>query len=116
MNLTPEEQLTLRRMCQEITYKPRPMDEQPCEQPTLGGKLWCEDWEFIEVLKFFFLGRETYYAELPPRRLRGNAHFSHEKVESRALGLWILSGENVNKLVEIIRSKRADNCAASRVG
>lgn len=116
MNLTPEAQLKLRRMCQEITYKPRPMAEQPCEQPTISGKLWCEDWELIEVLKFFFLGKDTYYAEAPPRRLRGNAHFNHEKVERRALGLWTLSEGNVDKLVELIRSKRADNCAASRVG
>ena len=104
MTLTAEANLTLRRFCQEITYKPRPLDAQNCDRS--GVHIWCEDWEMIEITKYLFLGAETYFAELPPRRLRNNPLWSKEAVKDKAEKLLHSSNNDIKAIVELMRSLR----------
>lgn len=111
MSLKETEKLALRRFCQEISYRPRFAESQPHERA--NGCFWCQDWEIIEVLKFFFLGEEIYFVEAPPRRLRNNPLWSKEKVKTRALELYETFGGNIEAMIENLRSLR--NGTASRI-
>jgi hypothetical protein len=104
MNLTETQNHELRIFCQEITYKPRMLDAQPCERS--GAHIWCEDWKIIEILKFLFLGEDCYMRELPPRRLRNNPLWSKEAIKKEAVQMWADFGGNVNDIVGYLRSKR----------
>jgi hypothetical protein len=46
--------------------------------------IFLEDWCAIELLKYFYIGRERYLTEPIPRRLEGNSSFSVEKVANYA--------------------------------
>ena len=104
--LTSEQNLALRRFCQEITYRPRPLDQQPSERK--GLYIWCEDWEMIEVVKYLFLGAETYFKETPPRRLRGNPLWSKEEIKDKAERLLHSSKRDISAIIELMRSIRND--------
>ena len=69
--------------------------------------MWCEDWEMIEILKYLFLGEETYFKELPPRRLRNNPLWSKEAVKATVERLWTEFGGNVDDIIGRMRSARA---------
>lgn len=69
--------------------------------------MWCEDWEMIEILKYLFLGEETYFAEAPPRRLRNNPLWSKDAVKAKAQELWAQFGGNVEDIIGRMRSARA---------
>ena len=109
MSLSAEDNLILRRACQEITYKPRAIEDQPHKRD--GIYLWCEDWEMIEILKYMFLGATTYFAEMPPRRLRNNPLFSKEAIKDKAERLMHSSNRDYTAITELIRSIRNDRTA-----
>lgn len=74
--------LILKNFCQKIIEKPRPIDAQPHARQ--GGFLWCDDWRIIEILKYFFNGREMYISDPPPNRLKGNPMFSKDIIMAQA--------------------------------
>lgn len=102
--LNYDECLALRRFCQEITYKPRPLDEQPCARQ--GVYIFCEDWEMIEITKFFFLGEETYFSEVTPRRLKNNPLFDKDIIKQKAQALFNHNNGNVEAIIEYLRGER----------
>ena len=101
----PQEILALKRFCQEITYRPRSLDSQPTERQDKA--LWCEDWLFIEMLKYWFLGESTYFAEAPPRRLRNNPLWSKDAVKASAEAIWADFSGNVNEIISYLRKARS---------
>lgn len=103
-----EETIKLKRFCQEIINKPRPMEDQPHARE--GVFLWCEDWEIIEILKYFFNGKEGYFGDPPPNRLKNNPLWSKEKIEEKALNL-MEAYKDADGIIEYFRANRA-----SRVG
>lgn len=104
MHLSDAEMLSLRRFCQEITYRPRSLDSQPCQRE--GKSIWCEDWEMIEVLKYLFLGAQTYFAELPPRRLRNNPLWSKESIQAKAEKMYEDFGGDIDAMIGRMRGAR----------
>lgn len=78
MKLMDKDMIRLRNYCQVIISQPRALDAQPSVRE--GVHLWCEDWELIEILKFMFLGKETYLIEPPPNRLKNNPLWSKENI------------------------------------
>ena len=105
MTFTPAELIKLKRFCQEIISSPRPLDDQPSQKS--GIYLWCEDWEIIEILKYFFLGREVYYLDPPPNRLKNNPLFSKDEIEKKAGGFMHQSADEV---IEKLKNKRCVKC------
>lgn len=79
---TPEDILNLRIYCQSITRAPRHMEEQL--HTRAGVYLWCEDWLIIELCKYLFHGKETYYGDPPPNRLKNNPLFSKDAIAGEA--------------------------------
>lgn len=103
--------LLLKRFLQEIIGRPRPMEVQPSVRE--GIYLWCEDWEIIEILKYLFHGKEVYYGDPPPNRLKNNPLWSKEEIEKKAEQLKE-KYQNAARIIEALSSQR--NAAASRVG
>lgn len=108
--MTREDYLKYKNYCQEIINKPRPMDDQP--HARTGAFMWCEDWELIEILKYFFLGHDTYMAESPPRRLQNNMLWAKADIASKAEELKAVF-KTADKIIEMLRKRR--NEIASRI-
>lgn len=106
MKVDREAYLKLKIFCQEITGRPRRMEDQPSERS--GAFLWCEDWEMIEILKYLFLGHETYMSEAPPRRLRVNPLWAKEQIAAKAEELVTVLG-SADKIIEHLKEKRLGN-------
>lgn len=104
MKFTENEIIKLRRFCQAIINNPRPFDNQPSQRD--GIYLWCEDWEIIEVLKFMFLGREIYYADPPPNRLKNNHLWSQDEISRKAEDLMDRY-RNVDNIIEFLKTERS---------
>ena len=68
--LNDQDILKIKRYCQEIINRPRPIEDQAHRKQ--GGCLWCRDWEIIELTKYLFNGRSAYFGDPPPNRLKNN--------------------------------------------
>ena len=85
MHITPADNLKYRLYIQEVINRPRAMDQQPAT--VSNGSIWCEDWEIIEIIKYLFNGREIYYLDPPPNRLKNNPLWSRQDIECKAEAL-----------------------------
>lgn len=103
-----EDQLVFMNYAQKLIEKPRYMDEQPCQRQ--GQFMWCDDWEIIELLKYFFNGHDGYLGDPPPNRLVGNPFFSKENIVQRAKGI-IDELKTPTAIVEYFIKRREDNHA-----
>ena len=82
MTFSDKDIIKLKRFTESIIADPRPLDKQSCVSK--NGKLWCEDWEIIEICKYIFNGKSMYYGDPPPNRLKNNDLWSKEKIEEQA--------------------------------
>jgi hypothetical protein len=103
--MTDQERRTLKEYCQHIIERPRPIWAQP--NITQDGRVWCEDWEIIEILKYFFNGKDMYYDDPPPNRLKNNPLWSKQDIERRALELRDLCAGSVDKIIEHLTERRS---------
>src|SRR3990167_2994132 len=86
MNLSSEEILSFKLLCQRVIEKPLMLEEQKHIKD--GGKMWCVDWEIIELCKFFFNGETGYLGDPPPYRLRNNPLWNQPHIVSKAKELF----------------------------
>ena len=77
-----EDIVLLKNYCQSVIYTPRGFDKQLFVRE--GSYIWCDDWRIIEILKYFFNGREMYLADPPPNRLKNNPLWSKNLIMSQA--------------------------------
>lgn len=103
--LNPKEVIALKEYLQRIIGRPIAFDKQK----TIYGKsklpLWCEEWELIEMVKYLFQGKELYYRDPPPNRLKNSTLWSKEAIEEKVekeLG----NMETVNQMIEYFENKR----------
>jgi hypothetical protein len=107
--MTDQERRTLKEYCQKIIENPRPIWAQP--NIAQDGRMWCEDWEIIEILKYFFNGKDMYYDDPPPNRLKNNPLWSKQDIERRALELRDLCARSVDKIIEHLTERRSHAAA-----
>jgi len=103
MVLSDREKLDFKLFCQQIITKPRVIDEQPHKRE--GIYLWCEDWRMIELCKYFFNGRDMYYEDPPPNRLKNNPLWSKDEIATQAEKLFADFG-SVDKIIEYLKQER----------
>lgn len=108
-NFSKEDILKLRNFLQEIIRDPIPLDDQ--KKWILNGKMYCQEWEMIEILKCLFHGEETYLGDPPPNRLKNNALFDQSFViqKSRALKETFKTAEAI---ISELRKLRGTFCGA----
>ncbi len=95
--------LALKTYCQSVINLPRPIDDQPHTRE--GVFLWCEDWEIIEICKYLFHGRDVYYGDPPPNRLRFNPLWSKDDVSKKAEAL-ISDYKTVANIIDFLKKRR----------
>jgi hypothetical protein len=100
---SPEEILALKEFCQRIINRPRPIDDQPHKRE--GIFVWCEDWEMIEICKYLFNGREAYYGDPPPNRLKFNPLWSKDKIAESAETLT-RTFNSVKEIIDVLEERR----------
>ena len=99
-----EDILKIKTFCQEITSKPQAIDAQP--HTRAGDKVWCRDWEIIEICKYLFHGRGLYMGDPLPNRLRNNPLWNQEDIACTAEGL-IKEFQTADAIVAHLRERRA---------
>lgn len=80
---TDKEIIALKNFTQKIIESPYPINEERQWVKRNNGHIWCEDWETIEILKYLFNGREMYYGDPPPNRLKNNPLWSKDEIAKR---------------------------------
>jgi hypothetical protein len=98
-----KEILELKQYTQSIINKPRPIDAQPHERR--DDKIFCEDWEIIEICKYIFNGASEYKQDPPPNRLKNNPLWSKEDIIRKAEALIAEVG-SMDKIIQIFKQKR----------
>lgn len=73
---------SLQEFCQQIIFRPIPLDAQITIRD--GDKIWCQDWETIEICKCLFHGEDVYRADPPPNRLKNNPLWSKDAIIQKA--------------------------------
>lgn len=73
---------SLQEFCQQIIFRPIPLDEQVTIRD--GEKIWCQDWEIIELCKCLWHGEEVYRGDPPPNRLKNNPLWSKDVIVEKA--------------------------------
>lgn len=97
------DRLAFKNFCQSITDNPRPIESQ--FNVRQDGFLWCDDWEIIELCKYFFNGHEGYLGDPPPNRLKKNPLWSKEKIVSFATALKD-EFQTTEAIIEHLRKRR----------
>ena len=82
MKFEKPELLEIMEFCQKVIEKPRMMEDQPHKRE--GVYLWCEDWKIIEICKYIINGREMYYNDPPPHRLKNNPLWSKDDIAQKS--------------------------------
>jgi len=77
------ENIKLQEYLQDIIGKPTPFSKQKSMFGTLGNCLWCDEWELIEMIKYLFNGKEVYYRDPAPNRLKNSPFWSKEAIEAK---------------------------------
>ncbi len=98
-----EDQLIFMNYLQKLIEKPRRIQDQPHTRD--GRFLWCEDWEIIEVLKYFFNGHEGYMGDPPPNRLKDNPLWSKEQIVAYAKQL-LEENKTPDAIIEALKTRR----------
>lgn len=103
--LNKKDILDLKRFLQTVIYNPRPIDKQPLYCVS-GDKRWCEDWEIIEICKYLFNGREAYYGDPPPNRLKNNPLWSKDDIADKAEKL-LEEHKTAEEIIEALKQRRS---------
>lgn len=101
----PEDILKFKNYNQSIIDSPRAWDQQPSKRE--NGSLWCDDWEIIEILKYFFNGHDGYMGDPPPNRLKNNPLFSKEAIVNEAAKIKG-TFETADLIIQYFKARRAE--------
>lgn len=103
MSFSKEDNIKFQNFLQSVLERPRVMEAQP--HVIKDGRVWCEDWRIIELLKYFINGREMYIGDPPPNRLKNNSLWSKEAIMSEAedLALNLVHADNIIKYLQSLR-------------
>lgn len=82
---TEKEIVVLKEYLAQITGRPIPFAKQKTVFDINGKCQWCEEWEMIEMLKYLINGKENYYYDPPPNRLKYSTAWSKENVEAKVI-------------------------------
>ena len=102
---TQKEIIALEEYLQKIIGEPTPFDKQKSIFGPNKFCQWCEEWELIEMLKYLFNGKDIYYRDPPPNRLKNSEHWSKPAIEEKVekdLG----DMESVEQIIAYFKNKR----------
>lgn len=111
--LEDKERKLFENVLQNIIDRPRPFYAQ--RYIAINDMRWCEDWEIIEILKYFINGEEMYLNDPPPNRLKNNTLWSKEDIVCKAKNMRDILGtaENIkNHIVKLRETVYAENGSA----
>jgi len=104
-NFTEKEIIQLKEYLSSIIGNPTPFSKQKSVFGPDKFCQWCEEWELIEMLKYLINGKNNYFLDPPPNRLKKSTLWSKEKIEERVLkDLGDL--ESVEQIINYFKKER----------
>ena len=104
--LEEKEKTALKEYLQKVIGNPTPFDKQKSIFGENKLCLWCDEWEVIEMLKFMFNGKDNYYLDPPPNRIKNSVGlWSKEAIEAKVekeLG----NMETTEQIIEYFKNRR----------
>jgi len=111
--ITREENIALQNYLNTILSFPTSFSQQKSNMGEEGFCLWCEEWEVIEMVKYLINGKDMYYADPPPNRLRNSQGlWSKEAIEKKVIDTFDTM-ESVDQIIEWFKKARANFNASS---
>jgi hypothetical protein len=74
-----KEIIQLKEYLSSVIGNPTPFAKQKSIFRSDGFCQWCDEWELIEMLKYLINGKDNYYADPIPNRLRKSDVFPGKK-------------------------------------
>lgn len=106
MNMSESEVTDLKHFCQVLINAPLSMKQQQHE--IKGGKIWCSEFETIELCKYIIYGRDYYYKDVLPNRLKNNSLFPGKAVIEQKAEKLLSSFSTVAELITFLKNNRAN--------
>lgn len=105
INFTKSDMNDLKNCLARILDHPTSFDKQKSIMGPNKFCLWCEEWEVIEMLKYLINGKEDYYKDPPPNRLKKSTLWSKEKIEEKVIR-DLDAMTSVDQIVDYFKHKR----------
>ena len=105
MNISESEFTDLKHFCQLILNSPLSMKQQASE--IKDGKIWCSEFETIELLKYIIYDKASYYIEQLPNRLKNNVLFPGKEVIEKKAEVLLSNFATVAELIAFLKNNRA---------
>lgn len=102
-----EDIIKIKRFNQSIIDNPLPFDKQKIERD--GDRVWCKDWEIIEICKYIFNGHEGYMGDPPPNRLKNNPLWSKNNIINEALKIMSVGDGSIDTIIQTLKVRRENN-------
>lgn len=104
MNISENECTNLKHLCQLFINCPLRMEQQ--QHIIKDGKIWCSEWESLELCKYIIYGKAYYYNDPLPNRLKNNKlFFGKEIIEKKAESL-LTRFNTVTELIDFLKHNR----------
>jgi hypothetical protein len=104
MNISASESTDLKHLCQLLINSPLKMEQQ--QHVIKDGKIWCSEFETLELCKYIIYGKTYYYNDPPPNRLKNSSLWSKEEVERKA-EILLNKFNTVAELINFLKQERA---------
>ena len=104
MNISEIESTALKHFCQLLINRPLKMEQQ--QNIMKDGKIWCSEWESLELCKYIIYGKPYYYKDPLPNRLKNSSVFPGKKtIEIKASAL-MNKFTDVKSLIIYLKAER----------
>lgn len=103
MHISENESTSLKHFCQLLINCPLRMEQQ--QYVIKDEKIWCSEWESLELCKYIIYGKPYYYNDPPPNRLKHNSLWNKEEIERKA-EILLTKFNTVAELILFLKQNR----------
>lgn len=106
MNISENESTDLKHLCQLLINCPLKMEQQ--QHVIKDSKIWCSEWESLELCKYIIYGKDYYYRDPVPNRLKHNPLFPGKAVIEQKAEKLLASFNTVSELITFLKNNRVN--------
>ena len=105
MNISEIESTELKHFCQLLINCPLKMEQQ--QNIIKDGRIWCSEWESLEICKYIIYGKPYYYRDPLPNRLKNNSLFPGKEIVEKIAENLLKKFNTVAELIDFLKRARA---------
>ena len=104
MNISEQESTELKHFCQLLINCPLKMERQ--QNIIKDGKIWCSEWESLELCKYIIYGKSYYYKDPLPNRLKNSSVFPGKQIIENKAEILLKRFNIVAELITFLKKER----------